>query len=653
MLNFNNFKPENFVNANYPVNSNTSGAAITDEQCANQIYHVEIHAGDKNAFLAFKGERIADHRSWKTYCFTDAPQLVITSEIQPEVLIAANMTEIQPVICRASVKPKQGECYCGRPLQTRFYKRFVTVCSRTGRSKSRCADFASNRIALRTIEKNPGPGPMKSFMDMLDLTEEELQQQMDTYCVCGEVLTIYVMQGDDSVTACANPECCGSLDAEQAANVCRLMTIEKNPGPKCFNCHLEGHSVKDCPAPKICYNCNKPGHISAKCAEPKSINFIENKNKKKESRVKGRGKKAAVAKATSDDLQTMLGHIDALKEVIRDQNNSSSENHEPKKVEPASQVHDDLSDFSFEYGKHKSRLWIRNLVVFVLMCLVGLCYFWLAMPIAAKYKADHFYHFHDDPSEPCLQQEPFWYRNELDINLEEDATEPWWDTPDGCFSWIDEGTTENFIFHTICLKPIPQFYKYYIWKSLSVLDVCFMLSLILLMRIRPIKTYCHSFKCERLVEMPENDSDQRTDSHAHGEIKYNDPKLMNIEYIKIDPNLQDFWTISKDEHVIQRTLYTLGFARIQPKKPVSLLVSAEALTQFLSCEKIVLTDSYENNKARVERSMKNICSINFPRYSILDCHQDVIGNSSLVALHYLLYRKERLAKAVPLDRLLN
>lgn len=127
------------------------------------------------------------------------------------------------------------------------------------------------------------------------------------------------------------------------------------------------------------------------------------------------------------------------------------------------------------------------------------------------------------------------------------------------------------------------------------------------------------------VVMPEVDEDQRTLSHSHGECKYKDPKMALISVITRE-KFFDFVYISHEDELI---------------------ISWEALTQFLSSEKIVLTDSFENNKARIERCMKNLCGVNFPRYFILERGQDVLGNTALVALHYLQFRKETMQHLLP------
>jgi hypothetical protein len=76
---------------------------------------------------------------------------------------------------------------------------------------------------------------------------------------------------------------------------------------QCYNCKKIGHVARNCPAPRLCNRCNKPGHMSKQCPSSKGG---ATRHKKKTN---------LVAASLISSLQQAQGEQDALRAVIRDQ----------------------------------------------------------------------------------------------------------------------------------------------------------------------------------------------------------------------------------------------------------------------------------------------------------------------------------------------
>lgn len=118
--------------------------------------------------------------------------------------------------------------------------------------------------------------------------------------------------------------------------------------------------------------------------------------------------------------------------------------------------------------------------------------------------------------------------------------------------------------------------------------------------------------------------DNRHDSHSQGKINHNNPiaAWVSIEYS----------TISKKTGL--------------PKyKCAYKMISFELLSQFLAGEKIMITNNHKDNYARVSRTMRNMCTVNYDRFHYLSLHgynpdkdggsvtgEELLGNTVGVAM---------------------
>jgi hypothetical protein len=410
-------------------------------------------------------------------------------------------------------------------------------------------------------------------------------------------------------------------------------TIEKNPGPvdNCFNCRKPGHKISDCKAPLFCINCGNYGHMLKGC------DFImfpfdkERVNQFKICRRKNlpiipRTPEIVHAAAVQDNINIIIppkveSEIvvpELIKPVII-----------PSVFNPLTKTrgkYEDLpvgqelsaDDFEFSYNKkYYSTYPIINskTINFILYFILYSIFIYYFLPFRTVILATVIY----------VVTTNYRLRD--------------------VFLLV---TVINVLALVLARGYLIDIYSFFIDLYIIFMTILghFIFLHFLFIFVDSIdetsftrkreKFYTHHFEMFGREEF-EGESDLRADSHGHGPVVHNEPAMANVMFTLTRPHKMKW---KQPDYFGQFCKWLVGAPQVHKER--MLLVSIEVLTQFLASEKIVLKDLFEDNEARILRCMKNISTVNYNRGEVFNKHQDVLGNTALVAVHYVMYRSEHL-----------
>lgn len=413
--------------------------------------------------------------------------------------------------------------------------------------------------------------------------------------------------------------------------------IEKNPGP-CYKCGKEGHIAKACPNLPVCFNCGNTGHISTQCKQKLDRSKIAS------SRKKLRNKSKLITDSLIGTINDIKGENDALREI---NNEKRSVQEKPKEIE-IGQKSDNYHLFNFSYG---------NIIVFTNL---GLFFLFLALlfslisvdvllgsvvgVIIGRWFWDRRHY----------NREHFDYRV-LKVTL---VTGALFFLVFITFSIMISGRgspntltliTKNI---SLLLSIIKFAFRYYLGTfrniqsfnnirlgiaftsdySIPTIVLSWIFGFYLTFSAYALRKTRVMHKFESVVpeDFDHDGEDHRHDSHGHAKIKHWDPCVLTIRHV------------SRNRAGVKQKFCYDRYNHSED----TFKVSMEVFVQLTSCEKINITESYENNYQRMKRALQNLTSVNYDRWSVVDDHNDILGNTLILASHYLVYRREKLGHLI-------
>lgn len=481
------------------------------------------------------------------------------------------------------------------------------------------------------------------------------------------------------------------------------MVIEKNPGPECWNCGGK-HLLPDCPLPKdrkkinasrskaksapkdcVCFNCGYNDHNTVNCRKPAisqeamQANLQKYKKSTSVQKVVKSSKNAIVNKAMIADIQTQQGHIDALKEIIADQKDEIAdlaigdiniispnlpEGPGPK-VPPEEPEEEPEQDFEIDYSTWKFSYNLPNREY----AYVGISAHW-GIWIYVIWTALFLFTILPSPCKVIYETDILNFP-ESNWNL---VFQP--NCKAGCNS-------NSYLYHPLFINKDTVLKYHYIFEFMDILHNLDMIYFVTLSLVAILIAYTSAYafqfeeyferidrKCSKIrIRVVETivspfKQDMRPDSHRTGKAKHNDPRLakveihfwengsfddyINMKYMEKERSwLVSFYVFMKFADTgITNCVFSImtGLFRLPKLIPLRkkqvLLVSMEALSQFVSSEKILVSSSMTDAQLRIERCLRSLGTVNYNRYHFLE-NEDLLGNTSIVALHWAKFNKLR------------
>lgn len=394
-------------------------------------------------------------------------------------------------------------------------------------------------------------------------------------------------------------------DIKQQMNEMKTEIVQEriqNEG-KCHVCDMPGHRARQCPLYKPrCFNCGKEGHVVAACQSPRNERNIRKNRTADKKRVRRRP--------------------DRTDPPNRDPVPTGPPSSPPPPPPPPRDLDlptdDILKGFTFSYKQRDFSPTSDNFRI-LLNSLVCLFLTWVVGFVMDVFHFDVFYAVTrlDSPG-------GYLYAARTLIGY---YSEP--------ISYLVYHSLFVFVHLLGALLAsvfalLPS--AYYLSVGWNVFRICYLCYYTdLLSRIGLFITGGKpSFRCDVSFcgDVAANlTSDMRPDAHSAGSIKHEKPLLA--------------WFLIRKWVLRQTPLGVFPERRSQ-----RLLVSIEALSQFVSSEKIAITNSDKDNYNRILRGMRNLCTMNYNRFDFLHC-EDVLGNTAHVALHFCIFNRQRREKMLP------